>query len=140
MPLVPRPLALLLVGACAGSPAPGAVSSTQDVGRPSGAGCDTSLVAGEVTSIRSLALHPTNRRLWPGVDTTGIRVATRPETCDAAARALARIGGARPDSVGVIALADSGYVVLVRGDMAGEWQMSYWFDARWAPRGPALGL
>ena len=131
---------LAAILACVGTSSPRGAGASSAANRR-GAACDAALAGRFVYAVRqALAGDPEFQRLWPGVDTERIVVSTTPATCAAAGWAHVRAGGSVPDSLGVIALADSGYGVFIAGDMSGEWQMSYWFDARWAVRGPALGM
>jgi hypothetical protein len=79
----------------------------------------------------SLILKPHTGKTW---------VATDSAICARGLQAWVEAGGKPVDSLGVVVVGTSGFVVLVQGDYAGEWHLTHWFDRDWHSLGFALGM
>ena len=89
---------------------------------------------------------------WPesmpyGEALTRVHVVSDSAVCRQARAAAWKLGGADtteqstlPAQAYVFDVAAVKYVVVVPGDRAGEWQMSYWFGRDWTPDSLVLGL
>jgi len=103
--------------------------------------CDTALAARFLRSIeRSAPVVFTKDSLSLRQTPCAVRIIGDSATCARALQAWVRAGGWQSDSLAVVAVGVSGYVVLFRGDTAGEWQMTHWFDAQWTYLRLALGM